>query len=121
MQDAHGSLSSIRDYHAHVYYDPAATRPAAEALRAKIDSGFVVRLGRWHDMLVGPHSAAMYQVIFAADQLDTLVPSIMLNRDGLSVLVHPNTGAPRDDHLFYAMWLGQPLAIRAEALPVSEP
>ena len=120
MQDAPRPISTIRDYHAHVYYDPATTRAAAEALRASIDRGFVVRLGRWHDALVGPHTGSMYQVAFAGDQFATLVPFLMLNRSGLSVLVHPNTGAPRDDHLVHALWLGEPLAIRGEVLGESE-
>src|SRR5690606_9407188 len=67
MQDTARPISTIRDYHAHVYYEPATTRAAAEALRAKIDCGFVVRLGRWHDALVGPHTGSMYQVAFATD------------------------------------------------------
>ena len=120
MQDAPRPISTIRDYHAHVYYDPATTRAAAEALRAGIDRGFVVRLGRWHDAHVGPHTGSMYQVAFAVDQFATLVPFLMLNRGGLSVLVHPNTGAPRDDHLVHALWLGEPLAIRGEVLEVGE-
>lgn len=41
----------------------------------------------------------------------------MLNRRGLSVLIHPNTGRARDDHLVHALWLGTPLAIRGEVLP----
>ena len=113
-------ISAIRDYHAHVYYDPATTRAVAEELRDKIGRAFVVRLGRWHDALVGPHTGSMYQVAFATDQFATLVPYLMLNRSGLSVLVHPNTGAPRDDHLVHALWLGEPLAIRGEVLGESE-
>ena len=62
----------------------------------------------------------MYQVAFGVDQFATLVPFLMINRRGLRVLVHPNTGAPRDDHVLHALWLGAPLAIKADVLPVSE-
>jgi aromatic ring-cleaving dioxygenase len=41
----------------------------------------------------------------------------MLNRAGLSVLIHPNTGRARDDHLLHALWLGTPLAVRGDVLP----
>lgn len=118
--DAPLAAASIRDYHAHVYYDPATTRANAEALRAQIDTRFDVRLGRWHDAPVGPHTCAMYQVAFATGQFAGLLPFLMLNRRGLSVLVHPNTGAPRDDHLVHALWLGRPLVLKPEVLPVRE-
>lgn len=113
------SIAAIRDFHAHVYYDPT-TRVTAQTLRERIGERFDVRLGRWHDAPVGPHTGAMYQVAFAVELFADLVPFLMLNRSGLTVLVHPNTGAPRDDHLVHALWLGQPLAIRPEVLPVGE-
>lgn len=113
-------VAAIRDYHAHVYYDPSTTRGMAQELRALIEERFEARLGRWHDAPVGPHTRAMYQVAFATGQFATLVPFLMLNRGGLSVLVHPNTGAPRDDHLLHALWLGQPLALNEQVLPVQD-
>jgi DOPA 4,5-dioxygenase len=49
--------SSIAEYHAHVYYDPQATRDRAERLRARVAAEFpLATLGRWHDELVGPHT-----------------------------------------------------------------
>jgi len=119
--------SEIRDeegpwgsYHAHVYYDPGTTRAAAESLRRRIDESFPVQIGRWHDEEVGPHSRSMFQVAFTRDQFAGFVPWLMQQRGGLSVLVHPNSGRPRDDHLHNALWLGPPLALKAEALPVEE-
>jgi DOPA 4,5-dioxygenase len=109
----------IRSYHAHVYYDPATSRAAAERLRQRIAERFSVQLGRWHDVPVGPHSAAMYQVAFATEVYAALLPWLMLNRDGLNILVHPNTLAPRDDHLRHALWLGEPLALNEQVLPLS--
>lgn len=102
-------------YHAHVYYEPQ-TREAAELVREGLGREFTVRLGRWHDQPVGPHTRAMYQVLFAADQFGTVVPWLMLNRRGLDVLVHPETGDDLADHTQHALWLGQPLTLRLEAL-----
>jgi aromatic ring-cleaving dioxygenase len=108
----------ILSWHAHIYYDPVATRGMAEALRQRIAERFAVQLGRWHDVPVGPHNAAMYQVAFAPEVFASFVPWLALHRDGLDVLVHPNTLAPRDDHLRHALWLGTPLALKEAVLPL---
>ena len=65
---------------------------------------------------VGPHPGAMYQIAFNPDQFPTLVPFLMLNRQGLTVLVHPETGRSRDDHLLHAIWMGEVLALNASVL-----
>ena len=74
-------------------------------------------LGRWHDVPVGPHPRAMYQVAFPPTLFPVLVPFIALNRDGLDVLVHPETGRQKADHLHHAMWMGAVLTLDASVLP----
>ncbi len=112
----------IESYHAHVYYDPATTKHIAATLRQWVEERFSVRMGRWHDVPVGPHPQAMYQIAFDAPLFPTLVPFIMLNRMGLTVLVHPETGRPRDDHLLHPVWMGAVLALKGDTLPeVSKP
>jgi DOPA 4,5-dioxygenase len=108
----------IQSFHAHVYFRDDEERAKAEVLRGRIGERFLVQLGRWHDKLVGPHARNMYQVAFNPEIFATFVPWLMLNRDGLVVLLHPNTGHPRADHLVHAVWFGEVLPIEnVEALP----
>ncbi len=120
MAEPFADPARIEGYHAHVYYD-AATRPVAERLRQAMGERFAVTLGRWHDNPVGPHPTSMYQVAFAAAEFPRVVPWLMLNRAGLSVLVHPRTGDDYEDHARFPLWLGTPLPLRLEALRRGDP
>lgn len=114
--------SAIARYHAHVYYDPATTRGKAERLRERIGAEFPqARLGRWHDELVGPHPQSMYQVAFPSEMLASFVPWLMLNRDGLTVLLHPETGDDYTDHSAHAAWFGASLPLRLDAFKKQVP
>ncbi len=53
----------------------------------------------------------MYQVAFTPNEFARFVPWLMVNRRGLTVLVHPNTRRPLDDHLNHAIWMGEVLDI----------
>lgn len=110
-------LDAIQSYHAHIYFAGPKQRAAAEELRREIAQRFSVLLGRWHDRHVGPHVESMYQVAFSTSEFARLVPWLMLNRRGLSVLIHPNTGHPKSDHLEHAMWMGEILGVHGEPLP----
>jgi len=115
MAELPDNPSHIKGFHAHVYYT-ADTRENAERVRAAIGERFRARLGSWHDEPVGPHSVAMYQIAFASEEFSGLVPWLMLNREGLNILVHPLTGDSLADHTRFAAWLGTPLPLRLEVL-----
>ena len=118
MAEAFADPARVEGYHAHIYYDPAdpVTRATAERLRQGMAERFAARLGNWHDEPVGPHPVAMYQVAFAAAEFPQLVPWLMLNRAGLDVLIHPQSGDSVADHTRFAMWLGRPLPLRIDVL-----
>src|SRR6266851_6902709 len=106
---------AIKLYHAHIYYDPTTSRGRAERLRERIAAEFPqAKLGRWHDEPVGPHPQSMYQIAFPTQMLGSFVPWLMLNRDGLTVLLHPETGDDYVDHTNHAAWFGAVLPLRLE-------
>ena len=104
----------ITSFHAHVYFDPA-TREMAARVRSGLED-FDVRLGRWHDKLIGPHLKPMYQVAFSPEQFSKVVPWLMLNREQLDILVHPETGNDLKDHTEHALWLGEKLELNTKVL-----
>jgi aromatic ring-cleaving dioxygenase len=107
----------IRHYHAHIYYDPASSRDRAARLRERVAAAFPdATLGRWHDAQVGPHPQSMYQIAFPTTLLATFLPWLMLNRDGLTILLHPGTGDAYADHTDHAVWLGGLLPLRLDVL-----
>lgn len=120
MRDAATDASVIHAWHAHVYFDPENRAPAFR-LREWVGARFPSAvLGRWHAVPVGPHPAAMYQIAFAPDLFPTLVPFLAMNRMGLTVLVHPESGRPKADHLHHAIWMGEVLPLKADILPETE-
>jgi aromatic ring-cleaving dioxygenase len=101
----------IDGYHAHVYYD-AETRPRAERLREEIAAALGVQVRELSDEPRGPHPVPQFRFMFTTSQFETVVPWLMLNRQGLDVLVHPLTDNSHDDHSRYAVWLGAPVALK---------
>ena len=51
-----------------------------------------------------------------ASEFQNIVPWLMLNREGLDVLVHPLTESSYDDHSKNALWLGTPVPMSLEIL-----
>lgn len=98
-------MSSIQSYHAHIYFD-ADTRDQARSLCEAARDQFGVEMGRVHERPVGPHPCWSCQLAFEPGTFADVVPWLALNRDGLVVFVHPETGNELADHTDHAMWMG---------------
>ena len=98
-------MSQIESYHAHVYFD-AAERERAQHLCEAVRDAFGVAVGRMHDKPVGPHPRGSCQLSVAADQFASVIPWLVLNRNGLTIFAHAQTGDALKDHTAHVIWLG---------------
>lgn len=103
-------MSEITGYHAHVYFD-AKTQETAQQICEEAARLFAVQMGRIHSRPVGPHPRWSCQLGFAADAFDQVIPWLMLNRQGLTVFTHPETGDHLADHRDHALWMGEMLEL----------
>jgi aromatic ring-cleaving dioxygenase len=96
-RDADVSMSAITGYHAHVYFD-AAERERARSLCEAARKAFGVAVGRMHDRPVGPHPRGSCQLTIEIDQFASVMPWLIVNRDGLTIFAHAESGDALKDH-----------------------
>ena len=99
-------MAQIRGFHAHVYYDED-TFERARALCESAGKRFPLKMGRMHRRPVGPHPCWSCQLAFAPELFGKVIPWLALNRDGLVVFIHPETGDDLADHTEHAIWMGK--------------
>ncbi len=115
-QEGRRPENSHKAYHAHVYFD-RATRRIARQLCDLSAQRFGLRVGTFHQKLVGPHPCWSCQITFAARDFDEFIPWLEANRQGLTVFVHALTGDDWKDHTDFAYWLGPPVALNLDFFP----
>ena len=108
-------MTELKGYHAHVYYN-ADTKPLAAKLRETIIGKFTVEPGAFSDEPRGPHPISQFNVTFEIPEFQNIVPWLMLNHEGLDVLVHPLTESSYDDHSINALWIGTPVPMKLDIL-----
>ena len=105
----------ITGYHAHVYFDATShdqARTLCEAARGK----FAIAMGHMHEKPVGPHPTGSCQLSVPVEKFASVIPWLAMNRNGLTVFVHPDTGEVLKDHTARVMWLGASMALNIEEL-----
>jgi DOPA 4,5-dioxygenase len=101
----HLKLMTIRDFHAHIYFDPAelaAARNLAEQARRR----FGVPVGHFHERPVGPHPRGSCQLTVSPERFGDFANWAVLNRGGLTIFAHANTGEDFADHTEHVIWFG---------------
>ena len=97
--------SSIRDFHAHIYFD-ADQVERAKRLADTARERFGVRVGHFHTGPVGPHPRGSCQLTVQPEQFGDFAQWIALNRDGMTIFAHASTGDDRADHTEHVIWFG---------------
>ena len=105
--------SSIRDFHAHIYFDPDELSQA-QALGLAVHERFDVPLGHFHTRPVGPHPRGSCQVTVPTAQFGEVATWLSVNRADLTIFAHASTGDDRADHTANVIWFGP-----SEALDLS--
>lgn len=103
---------TIRDFHAHIYYDPEDVE-RAKALAADVQRRFGVGVGHFHLRPVGPHPRGSVQMTVPADRFGEVATFLSVARGGLTIFAHASTGDDRADHTHNVVWFGpsEPLAL----------
>ena len=96
---------AIRDFHAHIYFDPEDL-PRAQALAAAAQAKFGVPVGHFHTRPVGPHPRGSCQLTVPADRFGEVAQWLTLNRGQLTIFAHANTGDDLADHTQHVIWFG---------------
>ncbi|MCZ4264059.1 4,5-dioxygenase [Erythrobacter sp. G21629-S1] len=95
----------IRDWHAHVYFDPAEAVEVSQFLKFA-SSHLGVPMGYVHTRPVGPHPRGSCQLTIPTQRFGEVTQWLAINRGDYTILLHPSTGDDVADHLFHAIWLG---------------
>lgn len=96
---------TIRDFHAHIYFDPDQVE-RAKALAAEVQRRFGVAVGHFHLRAVGPHPRGSVQMTVPPERFGDVATFLSVGRDGLTIFAHASTGDDRSDHTANTIWFG---------------
>ena len=98
--------SPIQDFHAHIYYDPEEV-DRAKQLAAAAQARFPIAVGHFHLWPVGPHPRGSVQLTVPTELFGEIAQFLAVNRDGLTVFAHAETGEDLADHTQHVIWFGE--------------
>jgi DOPA 4,5-dioxygenase len=96
---------TIRDFHAHIYYDPEEVEQAKQ-LAAATQARFPIAIGHFHLKPVGPHPRGSVQLTVPRDAFGDVAQFLALNRGPLTIFAHAETGDDVADHTRHVIWFG---------------
>lgn len=97
-------------YHAHIYWNNSKERAIAISLQEELQK-LGCPLGRVHDTPIGPHTLAMYQAVYDDSNKAAVEKYLTANANGISILLHEDTGDDIHDHTDGVRWINKELPI----------
>ena len=98
-------MRQILYYHAHLYFD-AGELETARAVAREAEALFGVEVGHFHQRPVGPHPRGSCQLTVTTDRFGEFAQWAVLNRRGLTIFAHAETGDDLADHTDHVIWFG---------------
>ena len=98
--------SPIQDFHAHIYYDPEEVERAKQ-VAAAVQARFPGAVGHFHLRPVGPHPRGSVQLTVPTQLFGDIAQFLALDRDGLTIFAHAETGNDLADHTQHVIWFGE--------------
>lgn len=101
----------MKNYHAHVYFVPGAEPLIQEVHEKASKLTHLMRVFRIIPRPVGPHATGMFEAHFSDATKAEVIAWLETHRNGLSVLIHEDTGDDHRDHSENILWLGKELPL----------
>ena len=106
------SVAALRSRRKAASLGPAQLRERSIRRRVGVVWGLLILNSMTYYGSVLPVPGVVGKLIQQGALLASFLPWLMLNRDGLTILVHPETGDDLADHTDHAAWLGGILRLR---------
>ena len=110
------NTETVSGYHVHVYFHDAKSKSKVISLKEELQQRFQIKTSRLFEEVDvnDPHQRPMFVATLSASEFADVVPWVMLNQNGLNMMIHPMTGDNMADHRDYPMWLGSVLTINLD-------
>lgn len=113
MSKSKRPINSHENYHAHIYFNDKTKELAKKLCTISADT-FSLNVGRFHEKQVGPHPCWSCQITFTAKDFDCYITWLDVNKEDLTIFIHPVTDDALNDHTVFAYWLGQEVELKLD-------
>ncbi|NRA67024.1 MAG: DOPA 4,5-dioxygenase family protein [Pseudobacteriovorax sp.] len=96
---------SFDQYHFHIYFNKDEVHKVDHIID-KLRDFERLKIGRVRVNPVGPHPTGSCQITVLKPDFMEMLDWFLLNREGLSVFIHPVSGDDIKDHSDYTIWIG---------------
>lgn len=100
------AMTDAAGFHAHIYFNPDEV-DAARAFADRACALFDLDVGRFHIAPVGPHPRGSCQLTIGHGEFGRFAEWAAVNRQGLTIFAHAETGHDLTDHNVHVVWFGQ--------------